>query len=141
MHQGHEPNSVADMRSAPVSREIRDVIEQLVERDLTWINIKNMIRLDKEKLGAILSGDHTNVPHSLRISYQVVYYAMTKVLNRRACLSREFDESLRLWGAKIAQSNGHWTSKNLSTYQEGMFLFAFMSDWQLTVFDSKCDKI
>ncbi|KAI8136962.1 hypothetical protein BJV82DRAFT_620827 [Fennellomyces sp. T-0311] len=95
-----------------------------------------MIRLDKARLGAILSGDFTNIPHVLRISYQEVYYAMTKVLSKRAYLSPEFDESLHLWGLKIAQENGHWTSKNLSSYQEGMFLFAFMSDWQLTVIDS-----
>ncbi|KAI8144538.1 hypothetical protein BJV82DRAFT_712487 [Fennellomyces sp. T-0311] len=111
IHQGHQPNSIADMRSAPISRETKEIIEQLVERDLTWTTIKNMIRLDKARLGAILSRDFTNVPHVLRTSYQEVYYAMTKIL----------------------QENGHWTSKNLSSYQEGMFLFAFMSDWQLTV--------
>ena len=100
---------------------------------MTWKNVKSMIRLDKDRLGQILSGDFTNIPHVLRITYQEVYYAMTRVMKKRSQLSPQFDESLRLWGNRIAQQNGHWISKNLSTYQEGMFFFAFMSDWQLTV--------
>ncbi|KAI8140896.1 hypothetical protein BJV82DRAFT_715467 [Fennellomyces sp. T-0311] len=95
----------------PVSTEMREIIEQLVERDLNWTNIKNIIRLDKKRLGEIVSGDYSKIPHSLRITYQ---------------------ESGTL-GLKTAQEEGYWTFKNLSTYQEGMFLFAFMSKWQRSV--------
>ncbi|KAI8143303.1 hypothetical protein BJV82DRAFT_107641 [Fennellomyces sp. T-0311] len=133
VHTGHQPDSVSDLRSAPVSTEMREIIEQLVERDLNWTNIKNIIRLDKKRLGEIFSGDYSKVPHSLRITYEEVYYAMTKVLSKRAYLSPRFDESLERWDLKIAQEEGYWTSKNLSTYPEGMFLFAFMSKWQRSV--------
>ena len=39
-HEGHQPNSIEDLRSAPVSREIKDLIQKMVEKDLTWTNIE-----------------------------------------------------------------------------------------------------
>ena len=92
----------------------------MVEKYLTWKSVKSMIRSDKDRLGQILSGDFANIPHVLRITYQEVYYAMKK----RSHLSPQFDGSLLLWDDRIAQNNGHWTLKNLSTYQEGIFFFA-----------------
>ncbi|KAI9244108.1 hypothetical protein BDA99DRAFT_566360 [Phascolomyces articulosus] len=106
-HQGHQPNSIEYLCSAPVSRETKAMIEQLVKKDLTRSNIKSMIRLDKTRLGQILSGDFNNVPHSLRDVYQEVSYPMTKVFKKRAFLSPVFDTSLYRWGAKIEQENGY----------------------------------
>ena len=128
-HEGHQANSIEDLSSAPVSREIQDLIQEMVEKDLTWKNVKSMIRLDKDRLGQILSGDFANIPHVLRITYQEVYYAISRAMKKRSHLLPQFDESLYFWGDRIAQNNGYWTSKNLSTYQEGMLFFAFMSDW------------
>ena len=99
----------------------------------------SIIRLDKDRLGQTLSGDFANILHVLRITYQEVYYPMTRAMKKRSHVSPQFDESVLLWGDRIAQNNGHWPSKNLSTYQEGMLFFAFMSDRQLTVKDKYKD--
>ncbi|KAI9270502.1 hypothetical protein BDA99DRAFT_569841 [Phascolomyces articulosus] len=92
-----------------------------------------MIRLDKTRLGQILSGDFNNIPHSLRVSYQEVYYAMTKVLKKR---SPVFDTSLSRWGAKIEQENGYWTSENLSTYQKACFSLhsSLIGNWRQVLY-------
>ncbi|KAI7850286.1 hypothetical protein BDC45DRAFT_591607 [Circinella umbellata] len=86
-NEAHQQSSVEDLQSAPVSREIKDLIHEIVEKDMTWKNVKSMIRLDKDRLGQILSGDFTNIPHVLHITYQELYYPMIRVMKKRSQLS------------------------------------------------------
>lgn len=108
-----------------------------VEKNMTWINIKNMIRLDKSVLiKALEQSSMDNIPLTMGIKYQDVYYALKKVMEKKAYFDKDFKKSMELWGQKIANDQvfkGYFYSKNLETYERGMFFFAFMSKWQLEV--------
>ncbi|KAI7850940.1 hypothetical protein BDC45DRAFT_538587 [Circinella umbellata] len=71
---------------------IKDLIQEIVEKDLTRKNVKSMTRLDKGRLGQVLSGDFISIPHVLRITYQEVYYDMTRVMKKQSQLSPQFNE-------------------------------------------------
>ncbi|KAI8089072.1 uncharacterized protein BX664DRAFT_358668 [Halteromyces radiatus] len=103
-----------DLVSTPVSSVAR--------RALTRTSYK--ISLENNDVNASL-------PTSLRIGCQEVYYAMAKTLRQKAYLHKEVKESLQLWHNKIINEGDHWLVKNLDAMELGMFLFAFMSDWQL----------
>lgn len=139
-HIGHVPGSIDDLRAVGVPAEIRDVIVSLVERNLTWVNIKHMIRMDRVALERILNGETTNIPESIQVSYQTVYYAIKKCMEGRAYLDKNMVGSLRLWGSQKIQPDGHYLAKNLDQHQRGMYFFAFMSNWQLQVNYRGCEK-
>jgi hypothetical protein len=42
-------------------------------------------------------------------------------------------ESLKRWGSDRIAEEGFYLEKNLDSHQVGIYLFAFMSDWQLQV--------
>jgi hypothetical protein len=132
-HVNHQPGSLADLQVVGVSDKIRILIDSLVEQNLTWINIKHMIRVDRSVLAGILGGENTNIPVSMRISYQTVYYSVRKYMERRAYLNNDMVLSLKEWGRTRIGPEGFYFSKNLDVHQRGMYLFAFMHRWQLGV--------
>lgn len=136
-HVGHVPGSVEDLRTGPSSRYVSNFILEQVEKNMTWVNIKNMIRLDKSVLiKALEQNDVDTVPLTMGIKYQDVYYALKKAMEKKAYFDKDFKKSIELWGQKIVNDpifKGYFYSKNLETFEHGMFLVAFMSKWQLDV--------
>lgn len=93
-----------------------------------------MLRLDRNVLTRILEeGVYDSVPLAAMVSYHHVYYAMKKYMNEVSYLHSNMNESLVLWGQKIRENGGCFESKNLETFEQGMFYIAFMSKWQLDV--------
>ncbi|KAI8329645.1 hypothetical protein BC941DRAFT_442462 [Chlamydoabsidia padenii] len=43
-HTGHTPGSIQDMASAPISRDARLALQQLIENKMTWISIEHLLR-------------------------------------------------------------------------------------------------
>ena len=138
-HDNHVPGSDEDLIKAPISREARNVIQEMVENDMNWTSIKSLLRVDKDSLLDILSGDSTGIPAMLRIGYNQVYYAMRKCIRKRAILDTELEDSLLEWDTKLAQDNGLSTYIALDSIQIGMFAYAFMHQWQLEVRSSWID--
>ncbi|KAG2227753.1 hypothetical protein INT45_004795, partial [Circinella minor] len=131
-HTGHEPGSNIDTTSGTLPRFVMEFIQAQVEKSLTWRNIKHMLRLDKDVLKYILdSEDYDQLPQSVRIDYHHVYYVMKIHLRRQSQLHPSMANSLMKWGTKIQHERGYFASKNIDRYEEGMFFFAFMSQWQL----------
>ncbi|KAI7858893.1 hypothetical protein BDC45DRAFT_286145 [Circinella umbellata] len=92
-HTGHEPGSNIDTTSGTLPRFVMEFIQAQAEKSLTWRNIKHMLRLDKGVLENILdSEDYDQLPQSVRIDYQHVYYAMKIHLRRQS----QFDPSMLL---------------------------------------------
>ncbi|KAI9253499.1 hypothetical protein BDA99DRAFT_540749 [Phascolomyces articulosus] len=57
-----------------------EFIQSQVEKSLTWRNIKHMLRLDKDVLEKNFEDEtYDNIPQSLRVNYQHVYYAMKRL--------------------------------------------------------------
>jgi hypothetical protein len=137
-HTGHIPGSIQDMREGPSAKIIKQFIEEQVENNMTWINIKNLMRLDKDILVNVLNNDNIeSIPYSINIKYNDFYYAMKKSMQKKAILSCDMEESLKLWEKRIIENEncpGHFFSRNLDSYENGMFLVAFMSAWQLKVY-------
>ncbi|KAI7858700.1 hypothetical protein BDC45DRAFT_531255 [Circinella umbellata] len=77
-HEGHHPNSIGNLQSAPASREIKDLIQEIVEKGLTWKNVKNMIRLNKDRLLLVLRA--IALYRTMTIVHQKIH-----PLPRRAC--------------------------------------------------------
>lgn len=135
-HVGHVPGSIDDLRSSHSNRTISNFVSEQVEKNMTWNNIKNMLRLDKDILIKLLNGDnYDSLPLSVGIKYSDVYYAMSKLLSKRAILHKDFKKSVDLWSEKIRNDSmkGFFFSKNMEVYEQGMFMVAFMSEWQLSV--------
>ena len=133
-HTGHLPGSNMDITAGTLPRAVTQFIQEQVEQKLTWKNIKNMLRLDKQVLARILeTGDYSNMPLAMQVNYNHVYYAMKRYLQRMAYLSDSMVSSLEKWGEKMRQEPGHFLSMNLERHEEGMFFIAFMSNWQLQV--------
>jgi hypothetical protein len=86
---------------------------------MTWYNIKNMLRLDKDILSNILNEDNIeNVPIGLQIKYNDVYYALRKSMEKKARLHVDMKESLKLWEKKIIENEscqGFFFAQNLDT--------------------------
>ncbi|KAG0168164.1 hypothetical protein DFQ29_010262 [Apophysomyces sp. BC1021] len=129
-HIGHQPRSISDLNSAPISSEIREWIQQKVEENFTWIQFKHMLRVDKEILQNILD-ESAALPLTLRIGYQEVYYAIRSSLQKKAHLAPALEESLHRWGTKIVQQQGFFKYERMDQYADGTFIFAFHSSWQL----------
>ncbi|KAI8328280.1 hypothetical protein BC941DRAFT_445310 [Chlamydoabsidia padenii] len=131
-HVGHIPGSIEDLGSAPVSRNSRLALQQLVENKMNWKNIKHFLRPNASKLATILeAGDNAIIEESMRLSYQSVYHAMGKFMKKCALRDPLLNKSLALWGEALAGSGGQYYAKNLDTMNDGMFLFAFGTKWQL----------
>jgi hypothetical protein len=82
-HVGHIPTSINDMRSGPANPTVIAFIQEQIENNMTWYNIKNMLRLDEAIVGAMLNENApTSIPLSLNINYSDVYYAMKKHLEK-----------------------------------------------------------
>ncbi|KAG2216418.1 hypothetical protein INT45_001375 [Circinella minor] len=141
-HTGHEPGSNIDTTSGALPRFVMEFIQAQVEKSLTWRNIKHMLRLDKDVLENILdSEDYDQLPQSVRIDYHHVYYVMKIHLRRQSQLHPSMANSLMKWGTKIQHKRGYFASKNLDRYEEGMFFFAFMSQWQLKLLKENGDLV
>lgn len=96
-----------------------DFIQDLVNKNMTWTNIKSMIRLDKKTLVHLVGDTETReVPIALLINYQHVYYRINKLLEKRAKLDGDFGVSLEKWGSKVSNEHepihGYWEYENLS---------------------------
>jgi hypothetical protein len=101
-HVGHNSTSIDDIRNGPTQRTITAFIQEQVNNNMTWYNIKNMLRLDKEVLSSLLDEDNiTAIPIGLNVKYNDVYYAMKKSMEKRARLHSDMKESLQLWEKKI----------------------------------------
>ncbi|KAI7858078.1 hypothetical protein BDC45DRAFT_349891 [Circinella umbellata] len=111
-HTGHEPGSNIDRTSGTLPRFVMEFIQAQVEKSLTWRNIKHMLRLDKDLLGNIVdSEDCDQLPQSVRIDYQHVYYAIKIHLRRQSQFDPSMVIRLNKWGAKILQEREYYTSK------------------------------
>jgi hypothetical protein len=132
-HNGHVPGSLNDLKVVGLSDGLKNVIYNLVDQNLTWVNIKHLIRLDRTKLASILNGETTNIPEAMRVSYNTVYYAVKKCMERRAYLNVDMVTRLRQWGNEKIAPEGFFFERNLDEHQRGMYVFAFMSRWQLNV--------
>jgi hypothetical protein len=139
-HNGHVPGSLSDLQVVGVSDGIKETINMLVEQNLTWVNIKHLLRVDRNVLSGILEGDSTSIPTSMRVSYQTVYFAVRKCMERRAYLDNDMVTSLRRWGTQKIDPEGYYLERNLDEHQRGMYLFAFMHKWQLNVSEKKSTK-
>ncbi|CAO3611544.1 unnamed protein product [Mucor fragilis] len=122
-HTGHNPLSLENVMRGPAPRIITDFIKEQVENDMTWANIKEMLRIEKATLVRLIEyGTGAQVPIALTFNYQQVYYQMQKILDRRAKLNPDFARSLELWGIKVRNENepinGFWMSRNLEAYEE-----------------------
>jgi hypothetical protein len=117
---------------------ISDAIQEQVDRNLTWFNIKNMLRLDKNVLASIMSNENIeSIPLALGVKYNDVYYAIKKSMERKALLHKDMVESLKLWEKKIIENEicrGFFYFRNLDSIEVGMFFIAFMSEQQLKVY-------
>lgn len=47
--------------------------------------------------------------------------------------NENFSVSLQHWRKHVVREEGYYFAKNLQVYEIGIFLFAFMSKWQLKV--------
>jgi hypothetical protein len=122
------------MATAPISRTQRETIATLVDESLTWRNIKQAIRVDKDALLRIISDpENAEVPMALRISYKEMHYQMSLSVKRKARLHDNMQESLRLWSDKIVADNGHVYFDEDLDEELGVFCFAFMDSWQFQV--------
>lgn len=133
-HENHIPGSVEDLKKAPISRQAREMIHNMVDQNMNWASIQNVLRVDHKSLKDIMAGDGDGIPAILRIGYQQVYYAMRSCMDKHAKFNKsDLKASLGQWGDKIANDDGYSTYHSMDDIQEGMFLFAFMSSWQLQV--------
>jgi hypothetical protein len=122
------------MASAPISRDARLALKELVESKMDWINIKHLIRKDRVSLATMLSrGNEANIDESMRLTYDSVYYAMKNAFKETAMLDKDLGTSLRKWKDQITASGGQCYTRNLDAMQEGMFMFAFCTQWQMEV--------
>lgn len=113
---------------------------------MTGANIKAMLRIEKATLARLIEyGTGAQVPIALKVNYQQVRYQMQKVLDRRAKLDPKFARSLELWGVKIQNDNepinGFWMERNMELYECGMFVVAFLSQWQLKILRQEGDMV
>ncbi|ORX46292.1 hypothetical protein DM01DRAFT_1324366, partial [Hesseltinella vesiculosa] len=69
-HNNHEPGSNENLASAPLSKQDRRILMDLVDSSLTWVNIKALLRHDEIDLVSILeNGNGARLPTTLRITY------------------------------------------------------------------------
>jgi hypothetical protein len=96
-HDNHVPGSVADMASAPISREARLAIQRLVvENKMTWENIKPLLRQGAgESQTTTGHGENPILDESMRLSYQSVYYQINKAMAKAAQRDKQLPESPR----------------------------------------------
>jgi hypothetical protein len=99
MHTGHVPGSEHDLITAPVTRNTKALISQLVEQHLTWTSI--------------LDGESATIPTILRVNYQTVYYAIKSSMERRGQLKVDMKDSLLEWNSKIVNSDGYFEKKTI----------------------------
>ncbi|KAI8342844.1 hypothetical protein BC941DRAFT_414003 [Chlamydoabsidia padenii] len=122
------------MASAPISRDARLALQKLIENKMTWISIKHLLRQDANQLALIMEmGENANIEESMRLTYQSVYYQMNKTMKSKSQLDTDLAKSLVMWKEKIVQSGGYCFTKNMETMNDGMFAFAFCSQWQMNV--------
>ncbi|KAI8327869.1 hypothetical protein BC941DRAFT_446192 [Chlamydoabsidia padenii] len=76
-------------------------------------------------------GENANIEESMRLTYQSVYYQMNKTMKSKSQLDTDLAKSLVMWKEKIVQSGGYCFTKNMETMNDGMFAFAFCSQWQM----------
>ncbi|KAI8328318.1 hypothetical protein BC941DRAFT_445183 [Chlamydoabsidia padenii] len=120
------------MVSAPISRDARLALQKLIENKMTWISIKHLLRQDANQLALIMEmGENANIEESMRLTYQSVYYQMNKTMKSKSQLDTDLAKSLVMWKEKIVQSGGYCFTKNMQTMNDGMFAFAFCSQWQM----------
>ncbi|KAI8143857.1 hypothetical protein BJV82DRAFT_609663 [Fennellomyces sp. T-0311] len=128
-HTGHVPGSNQDIISGTFPRSVTMFIQEKVEKNLTWRNIKHMLHLNKEVLTRILDTEHySSIPLAIQVNYDHVYPSSRTIL-----FGPSMEASLEKWGEKVRQESGHFMAKNLEMHEQGMFFVAFMSDWQLEV--------
>lgn len=135
-HDGHRSGSIENIRSAPLFDDFKEKIHDYIENNMTWPNIKGLLRVDPKILSSVLLGQQSveaQLSLATRVGYADVYYAMNTFFKRKAQKAKDFVRSLTLWGEHIGANNGYYFAKNLDTYEVGIFLFAFMSEWQLKV--------
>lgn len=132
-HVNHIPGSSADLATAPISRQARELIQAIVDQNMTWATIKSMLRVDTQSLVDIYEGDGSGIPAIMRIGYSHVYYAMSKFMNDHARLDDSIGTSLENWSTRITEEKGYSTYIPMDGDQSGMFLYAFLSQWQLDV--------
>ncbi|CEP08783.1 hypothetical protein, partial, partial [Parasitella parasitica] len=96
-HTGHNPTSRDEVISGPSQRYVAEFIKEQVENNMTWYNIKAMLRLDRATLANLIDCEDNNIPIALIIQCHQVYYQMKKVLQRRARLDTDFVSSINKW--------------------------------------------
>lgn len=137
-HVGHNPRSIDDIRNGPTQRSVIAFIQEQVDNSMTWYNIKNMLRLDKEALMGLLDEDNiTAIPIGLSVKYSTVYYAMKKSMEKKARLHADINRSLACWEQKIIENEscrGFFIYRDISDVETGAFFISFMSSWQLKVY-------
>lgn len=132
-HVNHIPGSSTDLATAPISRQAREMIQAMVDQNMTWSSIKSILRVGTQSLVDIYDGDGSGIPAIMRIGYSHVYYAMSKFMNEHAKLNDDIEPSLKQWSTRITGEKGHSTYIPMDDHQPGMFLYAFLSQWQLDV--------
>ncbi|KAI7873429.1 hypothetical protein K492DRAFT_223953 [Lichtheimia hyalospora FSU 10163] len=131
-HENHIPGSIEDLETAPISRHARDMIHSMVDQNMNWASIQNVLRVDEKSLQDMMTGDGNGIPAILRTGYNRVYYAMRTCINKRAKFNKgDLESSLEHWSEKIGNEDGYSKYVTMDNIQEGMFLYAFTSSWQL----------
>ncbi|KAJ8651646.1 hypothetical protein O0I10_012792 [Lichtheimia ornata] len=104
----HVPGSLKDLQLAPISRHARETIHKMVDQNMNWASINNVLRIDKKSLKSLMEGNSTTgVPMILRIGYDHVFYAMRKSIKSRARFNDQLESSFEKWTEKIANEDGH----------------------------------
>ncbi|KAG2216560.1 hypothetical protein INT45_013569 [Circinella minor] len=111
-HTGHDLGSSADMQSIPAGRSARQLIEAMIDEEMTWKSISHAIRVDRAELERIKMSNYKQLPAIKKISYDMVYYAMRRAIKRRSQLGRSLRESLEKWGEKISSEEGAYHYNN-----------------------------
>jgi hypothetical protein len=115
---------------------MKEIIQSHISNNMTWNNIKALLRVDSKLLSSILMGDQSLtecLPLTMRVSYHDIHYAISSHFKSISRKDDDFAVSIQLWGEHIVKERGYFYSKNLFEYERGMFCFAFMSEWQLKV--------
>lgn len=95
-HDNHVPGSAADMASAPISRDARLAIQQLVEKKMTWENIKPLLRQHTEESRTTTHQEENPIlDKSMRLTYQSVYYQINKAMAKASQRDKQLPENPR----------------------------------------------
>lgn len=122
------------MRESRLSPEIKQWIQDAVEKHLDWKSIKNLLRLTEEDLELLESLEKsTTFPPALLVNYHDVQNVITRKLNNLSRKHYQDKTSVQLWMKYLKEQKRRETLFIQHPGDDAPFLVSWISPWQLNL--------